>query len=53
MQAQKSTVVQINAKEFPNQFEKIKNLQLVDVRTQKEYEEGHLKNAKNINWFST
>lgn len=29
-----------------------KNVQLVDVRTAKEYNGGHIKNAKNIDFFS-
>ena len=28
-----------------------KDVQLVDVRTPKEYESGHIKNAKNIDFF--
>ena len=28
-----------------------KQIQLIDVRTPKEYKEGHIKNAKNINFF--
>lgn len=28
------------------------NIQLVDVRTQKEFKSGHLKGAKNIDFFS-
>ena len=28
-----------------------KQVQLVDVRTPKEFKEGHIKNAKNINYF--
>ncbi len=30
---------------------KIDNIQLIDVRTPKEYKEGHLKNAVNINYY--
>lgn len=29
-----------------------KNVQLVDVRTAEEYEEGHIKSAKNIDFFA-
>ena len=28
------------------------NLQLIDVRTPKEYEEGHIKNAENIDFYN-
>lgn len=27
------------------------NIQLIDIRTQEEYQEGYIKNAKNINFF--
>jgi rhodanese-related sulfurtransferase len=32
---------------------KTENIQLVDVRTPKEYHSGFIKNAKNIDYFST
>ena len=31
----------------------IKNALLVDVRTPGEYNDGHIENAVNINWFDT
>ncbi|WP_456441257.1 rhodanese-like domain-containing protein [Psychroserpens sp.] len=37
--------------DFKNQI-KGKNIQLVDVRTSKEYTSGHIKGAKNIDFFS-
>jgi rhodanese-related sulfurtransferase len=30
----------------------IKNIQLIDVRTPDEYKSGHIKNAKNIDFYS-
>ena len=30
-----------------------KSVQLIDVRTPREYGGGHIKNAKNINYFNT
>lgn len=40
----------VTAKELAKMIQTIPNLQLVDVRTPKEYSEGHLKGAVNINY---
>lgn len=37
--------------DFKNQID-IKNVQLIDVRTSKEFNSGHIKGAKNIDFFS-
>lgn len=45
MQAQ----VKITAEELDKAKDQTEN-QILDVRTEKEFQEGHVKNAKNINW---
>lgn len=45
-----ATVVLGTTDEFRAATEK-DNIQLIDVRTPKEYAEGHLKNAENINFY--
>ncbi|WP_236011141.1 rhodanese-like domain-containing protein [Olleya sediminilitoris] len=42
----------LSAQEFRAQITN-KNVQLIDVRTPKEYNSGHIKNAKNIDFFSS
>ncbi|MGJ5641265.1 rhodanese-like domain-containing protein [Formosa sp. S-31] len=41
----------LNAKAFKEGISQ-KKVQLVDVRTPKEYKDGHIKGAKNIDFFS-
>lgn len=39
----------------PNEFEKViskSNVQLIDIRTPAEFSRGHIKNAKNIDFYS-
>lgn len=50
--AQDSAVKVLPVDEFKAQIEKGK-IQLVDVRTPDEYNSGHIKNAKNIDFFAT
>lgn len=40
----------LNAEEFSEIILKDTTLQIVDVRTPEEYQEGHISHAKNINW---
>lgn len=47
--AQQATV--LNANEFDKKISSEKNIQLIDVRTPEEYQQGHIKNAKNINIY--
>ena len=42
----------LNANEFRDAVHN-KKVQLVDVRTANEYKSGHIKNAKNIDFFSS
>ena len=42
----------ITAIDFKNKIES-ENVQLIDVRTPKEYKEGHIKNAENIDFYDT
>jgi len=44
----KSTIVKISPETLQN---KSASIQLVDVRTPEEYENGHIKNAININYY--
>jgi len=49
---QQNEVIQVLSSEaFKAQIEN-KNVQLIDVRTPKEFESGHIKNAKNIDFYS-
>ncbi len=41
----------ISPQEFEVKLITLKNVQLIDVRTPKEYQTGHLKNAVNINFL--
>jgi rhodanese-related sulfurtransferase len=41
------------ANDFNTAILKEKKVQLLDVRTLKEYDSGFIKNSKNINWFDT
>tara|TARA_R110001592_G_scaffold328250_1_gene609727 strand:- start:3000 stop:3362 length:363 start_codon:yes stop_codon:yes gene_type:complete len=49
---QNDSITVLNANEFKEAIA-AKNIQLVDVRTLKEYNTGHIKNAKNIDFFSS
>jgi len=40
----------LSATEFSEKLDKMKDAQLVDVRTPGEFQNGHLKNAMNIDW---
>ncbi len=42
----------IDAAEFKNQIEQSKNIQIIDVRTPQEFNEGHLENAVLMNYNS-
>lgn len=44
--------VLISAKKMKTMLLQDKTLQLIDVRTPKEFEEGHIENAKNIDFYS-
>ncbi|RPD96420.1 rhodanese-like domain-containing protein [Aureibaculum marinum] len=46
-----ATIEVVNATDFKAKIDNAKEVQLVDVRTPKEYNTSHLKNAKNINIF--
>ncbi len=41
----------IDAKIFARTIAENKNILLIDVRTPQEYAEGHIKGAKNIDWY--
>nr|WP_295929192.1 rhodanese-like domain-containing protein [uncultured Dyadobacter sp.] len=46
-------LAQVSMEEFENKLSKNKDAQLLDVRTPEEYEEGHLRNADNVDFKST
>jgi len=48
---QNSAIQVLSSQEFKAQIEN-KKVQLIDVRTPNEYKSGHLKGAKNIDFFS-
>ena len=48
---QDSAIKLLTSEAFRTQVQ-VKNVQLVDVRTPREYKSGHLKNAINIDFFS-
>lgn len=43
---------QVTSEEFAKQIEKNTTAPIIDVRTPEEFQEGHLQNAKNINFYS-
>ncbi|WP_445732392.1 rhodanese-like domain-containing protein [Mariniflexile sp.] len=43
----------VSAKEMQTLIEAADSVQLIDVRTPQEYKEGHLRNAKNIDFLSS
>lgn len=43
---------QVTSEEFAKQIEKNTTASIIDVRTPEEFQEGHLQNAKNINFYS-
>jgi len=47
--AQQATV--LNANDYEKKISTEKNIQLIDVRTPEEYQQGHIKNAKNMNVY--
>jgi rhodanese-related sulfurtransferase len=47
-----NTANSLSPKQFSSKMTATNNLTLVDVRTQGEYAEGHLKGALNIDWNS-
>ncbi|WP_439153085.1 rhodanese-like domain-containing protein [Winogradskyella sp.] len=49
--SQSNAIKLLSAEEFKAQVEN-KNVQLVDVRTPAEFNSGHIKGAKNIDFFS-
>ncbi|MFL0354586.1 rhodanese-like domain-containing protein [Xanthomarina sp. GH4-25] len=48
---EKDNIVLLNLTEFKSQIEN-KDVQLIDVRTPKEFEEGHIEDALNIDFYS-
>ncbi|MBS1549647.1 MAG: thioredoxin fold domain-containing protein [Bacteroidetes bacterium] len=50
VKAQMTKEVQLSAPKFSAALNKGKALQILDVRTPKEFEEGHLKGALNMDW---
>ena len=56
-EAQSSSVKKIVNEKVSSAYFKLKtenkDIQLIDVRTPKEYDEGHIKNATNIDFFDT
>ena len=48
--AQESTYKNVNVQQFEN-FKTAKEKTLLDVRTPKEFQDGHIKDAKNLNYF--
>ena len=48
---QNSAIKVLSSEDFKAQSEN-KKVQLIDVRTPKEYKSGHIKGAKNIDFFS-
>jgi len=49
---QDDAIIVLNLDKFKEAIS-AKNIQLVDVRTSDEYKSGHIKNAKNIDFFSS
>lgn len=47
--AQQATVLNVN--DFEKKISSEKNIQLIDVRTPEEFQQGYIKNAKNINIY--
>ena len=41
---------EISPRDFSDRLNKLQGAILLDVRSPEEYAEGHLKNARNINW---
>ena len=50
-QTQSKVIHLLSSEQFKAQI-KNKNVQLIDVRTPSEFEEGHIEGAKNIDFFS-
>jgi rhodanese-related sulfurtransferase len=49
--SQAQEVVNLGPSEFLKKYENDKNAMLIDVRTDWEYKNGHLKNSKNFDWM--
>ena len=47
------TYTELNCNEFSKQINTDSNYILVDVRTPKEYRNGHMKNAVNVSYFNS
>lgn len=50
-EAESSKITVITPEEMQS-FLEVDNVQLIDVRTQEEYNKGHIQGAQNINFFS-
>ncbi len=48
--AQENEYHNVNVQQFEN-FKTVKNKVLLDVRTPKEFQDGHIEGAKNLNYF--
>lgn len=49
-QSSNATIQTISVDEFESKLKKLQNVQLIDVRTPGEFQEGHLKNAINVDY---
>ncbi len=54
MLVSKNTLAQnkLNASQFALKIKQTKDAQIVDVRTQDEFADGHIYQAKNIDWYN-
>lgn len=49
-QTEKTAYAKLSARDFENKIAQTADAQIIDVRTPKEFSEGHLANAINIDW---